>query len=90
MQGFKSIDLRDHPPPHQAVERVPVAGRHAAHDVQTRTVCRKEMETITRLRLLDQGDDRSKVQRRCGGDRTRSGRRLMKMPNTTFNHNSIV
>jgi hypothetical protein len=48
------------------------------------------METITRLRLLDQGDDRSKVQRRCGGDRTRSGRRLMKMPNTTFNHNSIV
>ncbi len=30
-----------------------------------RSMCGKEMETITRLRLLDQGDNWSKVQRRC-------------------------
>jgi len=44
---------------------VPHSRRHAAHEVKTRTVCEKEMETITRLRLLDQGDNWSKAQRRC-------------------------
>jgi len=40
------------------------------------------METITRLRLFDQGDNRSKVQRRCRGNTNRSGRRLIQMAQT--------
>ena len=60
----------DDPPSNQTFSGRPVVRWNAAHDVQTRAVCREEVETITRFRLPGEGGNRNQIQiqRWCRGD----------------------
>ena len=60
-------------------EQTPAERRYAEYDVQTRSMCREEVETITRFRLPGEGGNRNQIQRWCRGNWSRSGRRLIQL-----------
>ena len=81
-QQSHQVRLRHHPASHQALKGLPEPRRHAAHDVQARTMRWAKLEKTTRLWLPRQSHHRRRVQRRNWNHPKRPGRRMTKNSQT--------